>query len=58
MIPVKMLGISGEDIDISFKWADDNLAENESGEADILDLYSYGDTAPNGRFKYRYVTGQ
>ncbi|MBQ4561315.1 MAG: hypothetical protein IJA55_03160 [Clostridia bacterium] len=58
VIPVKMLGISGEDIDISFKWADDNLAENESGEADILDLYSYGDTAPNGRFKYRYVTGQ
>lgn len=32
-----------------FKWMD-----NTSAERDVLNLYCNGDTAPNGRFKYRY----
>lgn len=34
---------------IDFKWAD-----NVPGSGDILDLIDHGDTAPNGRFAYRY----
>ncbi|WP_321438938.1 hypothetical protein [uncultured Bacteroides sp.] len=36
---------------IDFKWTD-NIPESEN--LDILDLYVYGDVAPNGRFNYRY----
>lgn len=36
---------------IDFKWTD-NVPQKEN--LDILDLYIYGDVAPNGRFNYRY----
>ena len=36
-------------IRISFKWAD-NVPES----GDIMDFLDHGDTAPNGRFAYRY----
>ena len=34
------------------KWID-----NTQHPGDILDLYIHGDTAPGGRFRYRYVSG-
>ena len=52
-IPKAMLGISGDDFTIDFKWSDNTLAA-ERGH-DILDFYEYGDTAPGGRFNYRYT---
>lgn len=36
---------------LDFKWAD-----NLQKEGDALDFYVSGDTAPNGRFRYRYRT--
>ena len=48
-IPKSMLGISGDDFTIDFKWSDNTLAAG-----DIMDFYQYGDTAPGGRFNYRY----
>jgi hypothetical protein len=53
-IPRSMLGLPEGAFTLRFKWADNNLTENESGEPDILDFYQYGDTAPGGRFQYRY----
>lgn len=53
-IPRSLLGLE-EGFTLRFKWADNNLTENEAGEADILDLYQYGDTAPGGRFRFRYT---
>ncbi len=53
-IPRDMLGLA-DGFTIRFKWADNNLTENEAGEVDILDFYQYGDTAPGGRFQYRYT---
>ncbi len=53
-IPKDLLGL-GETFTIRFKWADNNLTENEAGDVDILDFYQYGDTAPGGRFQYRYT---
>ena len=53
-IPRAMLGIGEGGFTLRFKWADNNLAEDEHGQADILDLYRYGDSAPGGRFLYRY----
>lgn len=47
-IPKKQLGIAGRDRTIEFKWID-----NTQSPGDILDLYTNGDTAPNGRFRYR-----
>ncbi|MBW3637272.1 MAG: hypothetical protein KY445_12555 [Armatimonadetes bacterium] len=34
-----------------FKWMD-----NVGAEKDLLNLYTHGDTAPSGRFRYRYDT--
>jgi hypothetical protein len=49
-IPLSLLGGRiGREID--FKWAD-----NTGFESDILNVYEHGDTAPNGRFAYRYIT--
>ena len=41
------LGITGDDFNIAFKWADANIADG-----DILTLYTDGDTAPGGRFAF------
>lgn len=48
-IPRKALCINDRPINISFKWID-----SMNPEKDILELYTHGDTAPNGRFAYVY----
>lgn len=53
-IPRTMLDLPDGAFTLRFKWSDNSLAENENGEVDILDFYQYGDTAPGGRFQYRY----
>jgi hypothetical protein len=37
-------------LSLDFKWAD-----NVQSPGDVMDLYTSGDTAPEGRFMYRYV---
>ncbi len=49
VIPKSLLKI-GEKIDIEFKWND-----NMQNQGDIMDFYTNGDTAPVGRYAYRYV---
>lgn len=52
-IPRQALGLSGgtDPIAIDFKWAD-----NLQKPGEVMDFYLSGDVAPEGRFKYRYVT--
>ena len=52
-IPKTMLGIANDcyDFTIDFKWTD-NTQEN----GDIMKWYVNGDTAPVGRYNYRYTT--
>ena len=50
-LPRASLGQSGR-IDLRFKWADNT--PGPGGDGDILDFYLHGDTAPDGRFLYRY----
>ncbi len=45
-IPLDLMGKSGR---FDFKWTD-----NVDPEANPLDLYRHGDTAPNGRFAYAF----
>lgn len=45
-----MLSITGDDIDIEFKW-NDNMQES----GNIMDFYVNGDTAPGGRFNFVYT---
>lgn len=54
-IPLEALGLTPSRIDLRFKWSD-----HISDPDDILDYYVSGDTAPDGRFVYRYTsnTGQ
>ncbi len=53
-IPLEALGIkSGEPFVLNFKWADNNLSDG----SDPLELYTLGDTAPGGRFKYCFTAG-
>lgn len=54
-IPREALGID-KDVPfvINFKWADNNLADG----SDPLELYTLGDTAPGGRFKYQFAAGE
>ncbi len=49
-IPRDMLGLTDKLIDIEFKWND-----NMQNQGDIMDVYNNGDTAPIGRFAYRYT---
>jgi hypothetical protein len=51
-IPAKLLGLSGTDINLEFKW-NDNMQEN----GNIMDFYVNGDTAPGGRFNFVYNSG-
>ena len=51
-IPKSALGLTGNAFTVDFKWTDNTL---ENG--DIMDLYLHGDTAPVGRFNFRYVSG-
>ena len=48
-IPRRLLGIAGDAFTVEFKWID-----NPQQPGDILDGYIHGDTAPEGRFRYRY----
>jgi hypothetical protein len=49
-IPRSMLGLGPEaKLDLLFKWADNNC-----GNGDVMDFTTLGDTAPPGRFAYRY----
>ncbi|MDO4570674.1 MAG: hypothetical protein Q4D38_09845 [Planctomycetia bacterium] len=48
VVPRQILEM-GEKIDLHFKWSD-----NMQNDGDILDFYQNGDTAPDGRFMYRY----
>ena len=50
-VPREALGLSRSDADLrfDFKWVD-----HMQKPGDIMDLYLSGDTAPQGRFRYRY----
>ncbi len=53
-IPREALGIDPEKpFVLNFKWADNNLTDG----SDPLELYTLGDTAPGGRFKYQLAAG-
>jgi hypothetical protein len=54
-IPKKELGLpkTGGPITIDFKWAD-----NLQLPGDVMDFYTSGDVAPEGRFKFRFATSQ
>jgi hypothetical protein len=47
-IPRNVLGLSGRPVRFDFKWAD-NMQAN-----DVMEFTVNGDSAPNGRFNYRY----
>ncbi len=49
-IPRNMIGLEGKTVDIEFKWND-----NMQKQGDIMDMYNNGDSAPVGRFAYRYT---
>jgi len=49
-IPRASLGLTTDPVSFDFHWAD-NFQTN-----DIADFYVDGDSAPDGRFNYRYVT--
>ncbi len=44
-----LAAVAGDSITLDFKWWD-----NPQQPGDIMDTYTSGDTAPEGRFKYRY----
>ena len=48
-VSAALCGLTG---DFDFKWADNT--PGPGGDGDILDFYLHGDTAPDGRFLYRY----
>lgn len=49
-VPKKTLGITGDSFTLDFKWQD-----NIPLDGDALHWLDKGDTAPNGRFRYRSV---
>ncbi len=49
-VPREFLGLSDKLIDLEFKWID-----NMQNQGDIMDVYNSGDSAPIGRFAYRYT---
>lgn len=51
VIPKSLLGIQSDRFVLEFKWID-----NCQEPGNILDGYTNGDTAPEGRFRYRYKT--
>ncbi len=48
-IPRSMLGIGDGAFTLDFKWADN------TANGDIMEIYTTGDAAPGGRFKFRYI---
>ena len=53
-VPREALELGSGSFVLDFKWADNNLADG----SDVLELYTKGDTAPGGRFMYRFVAGK
>lgn len=49
-ISLQQLGLTGGAKTIDFKWVD-----NMPQSGDIRDFMDHGDTAPNSRFRYRYI---
>lgn len=49
-IPLSSLNITDKKFSIDFKWID-----NAVSNGDILECIDKGDTAPNGRFRYRFI---
>lgn len=49
-IPRSVIGLTSDPLKFQFKWAD-NITD--SGE--IMEFYTIGDVAPDGRFSYQYV---
>jgi hypothetical protein len=49
-VQLQQIGLSAGSKTIDFKWAD-----NMPQTGDIRDFMDHGDTAPNARFRYRYV---
>lgn len=52
-IPRALLGVADNNFVINFKWSD-----NMQTDGDVMDFYTHGDTAPGGRFKYRFTVGE
>lgn len=50
-VPRRVLPQNGTNVSFNFKWID-----NVDAESDTANLYRNGDTAPSGRFAYRYMT--
>lgn len=48
-IPRKKIELHNKPVAFDFKWIDSMNPQN-----DILELYTHGDTAPSGRFAYKY----
>jgi hypothetical protein len=48
-VPRKALKLTGENVQFDFKWVD-----NVKLPDDLTVLYTDGDTAPFGRFRFRY----
>lgn len=51
-IPRELIGVEGKTFVLNFKWSD-----NMQAEGDIMDFYTHGDVAPEGRFKYQLAAG-
>jgi hypothetical protein len=49
-VPRRILGIAGDPLTFDFKWLD-----NIKLPDDLTVLYTDGDTAPSGRFRFRYI---
>lgn len=52
-VPRRGLGLTGDPITFDFKWLD-NIPLPE----DLTEFFTTGDTAPSGRFRFRYRTGR
>ncbi|MBB5437638.1 hypothetical protein HDC92_001310 [Pedobacter sp. AK017] len=50
LVPKKMLGIKGQQFTLDFKWSD-----NSPAQENVMNWLDKGDSAPNGRFAYRFI---
>ena len=51
-VPRSAFGLAADPLSLEFKWWDNQQAD------DIMDSYTSGDAAPDGRFNYLYDTGE
>jgi hypothetical protein len=52
-IPRAALGLAGDPVTLDFKWLD-----NIPLPDDLTEFFVTGDTAPSGRFRFRFITGK